>query len=74
MMPAFSVPTWPLDIPQSSDAFFEESNPDQKVNEIKTWLKSKGVHNFEQVALNTDSLSKARSLLLLLLFSELTLL
>lgn len=35
------------------------SDPDARVKEIKTWLKSKGVRDFEPVSLFSDQLTKA---------------
>jgi len=37
---------------------FSGSDPDGRVREIKSWLKSKGVRDFEPVSLFCDQLSK----------------
>jgi 5'-3' exoribonuclease 1 len=34
--------------------------PDERVKEIKSWLKSKGVRDFEAVSLFCDQLPKVR--------------
>ncbi|KAJ8079506.1 exonuclease II Exo2 [Marasmius tenuissimus] len=43
-----------------ADAFFTtgSQNPDAKVKEVKAWLKSKGVRDFEPVSLFCDQLDK----------------
>ncbi|KAI0719397.1 exonuclease II [Cerioporus squamosus] len=43
---------------RATDVFAEESNPDAKVKEVKTWLNSKGVRDFEPVSLFCDQLAK----------------
>ena len=40
-----------------ADQLFQE-NPDAKVKEIKHWLQTKGVRNFEPVSLFCDQLKK----------------
>lgn len=42
---------------RASDAF-RQGNPDAKVKEIKAWLASKGVRDFEPVPLSADQLKK----------------
>ncbi|XP_006459675.1 hypothetical protein AGABI2DRAFT_184268 [Agaricus bisporus var. bisporus H97] len=42
----------------ASDVFSESSKPDERVREIKAWLKQKGVTNLEPVSLFCDQLSK----------------
>jgi 5'-3' exoribonuclease 1 len=42
----------------ASDVFSACRNPDEKVREIRAWLKQKGVTNFEPVSLFCDQLSK----------------
>lgn len=37
---------------------FPSSDPDTKVKEIKQWLKTKGVRDFEPVSLFCDQLTK----------------
>lgn len=37
---------------------FAQGNPDAKVKEIKSWLASKGVKDFDPVPLNADQLKK----------------
>ena len=41
---------------RASDIFSE--NPDARVREVKSWLKSKGVREFEPVSLFSDQLTK----------------
>ncbi|KAF9269154.1 hypothetical protein L218DRAFT_851419 [Marasmius fiardii PR-910] len=43
-----------------ADSFFDggSQNPDAKVKEVKAWLKSKGVRDFEPVSLFCDQLEK----------------
>ena len=48
-----------LDMLRSSD-IFRQGNPDVRVREIKNWLASKGVRDFEPVSLNSDQLKKVR--------------
>ncbi|EGN98636.1 hypothetical protein SERLA73DRAFT_25616, partial [Serpula lacrymans var. lacrymans S7.3] len=38
---------------------FKGDNPDARVKEVKSWLKSKGVRDFEPVSLFSDQLTKA---------------
>lgn len=40
---------------------FPGPDPDGKVKEVKNWLKSKGVRDFEPVSLFCDQLTKVRS-------------
>lgn len=47
---------------RATDVFPEESHPDAKVKEVKSWLNSKGVRDFEPVSLFCDQLAKVRSL------------
>jgi hypothetical protein len=42
---------------KASDAF-PGSDPDLKIREIKAWLKSKGVRDFEPVTLFSDQIAK----------------
>lgn len=42
---------------RASDVFPGDSS-DAKVNEVKAWLKSKGVRDFEPVSLFADQLTK----------------
>jgi hypothetical protein len=44
---------------RASDAF-PGSESDHKVREIKAWLKTRGVRDFEPVTLFSDQLTKAR--------------
>ncbi|KAI0787542.1 exonuclease II [Fomes fomentarius] len=43
---------------KAADVFANTKNPDAKVKEIKTWLNSKGVRDFEPVSLFCDQLGK----------------
>ena len=43
---------------RASDAFLD-SDPDSQVREIKGWLKTRGVRDFEPVTLFSDQLTKA---------------
>lgn len=43
---------------KSTDVFRNEENADAKVKEVKTWLGTKGVRNFEPVSLFCDQLKK----------------
>jgi hypothetical protein len=43
----------------SSDVFGDHK-ADEKIREVKSWLKAKGVTNFEPVSLFCDQLSKVR--------------
>ncbi|RDX57163.1 hypothetical protein OH76DRAFT_1334582 [Lentinus brumalis] len=43
---------------RATDVFPEESHPDAKVKEVKSWLNSKGVRDFEPVSLFCDQLAK----------------
>ena len=45
-----------------ADEIFPE-NSDAKVKEVKAWLTSKGVRNFEPVSLFCDQLKKVRNAL-----------
>lgn len=42
---------------------FPNSDPDDRVKDIKGWLKAKGVRDFEPVSLFCDQLSKVRTFL-----------
>ncbi|KAI0367978.1 hypothetical protein BV20DRAFT_949035 [Pilatotrama ljubarskyi] len=44
---------------KASDVFTDAPNPDAKAKEVKTWLNSKGVRDFEPVSLFCDQLGKA---------------
>lgn len=46
---------------RASDVF-PGGNGDARVNEVKAWLKSRGVRDFEPVPLFADQLSKVRTL------------
>ena len=43
---------------KAGDVFGDVSNPEGKVKEVKTWLNSKGVRDFEPVSLFCDQLGK----------------
>lgn len=43
---------------QSNEVFKNVENPDLKVKEVKSWLATKGVKNFEPVSLFCDQLKK----------------
>ena len=43
---------------KASDVFPNEQDPEAKVKEVKTWLNSKGVKDFEPVSLFCDQLGK----------------
>ena len=45
---------------KATDIFRDEANADAKVKEIKAWLNSKGVRDFEPVTLFCDQLGKVR--------------
>ena len=45
---------------KASDIFKNIENPDAKVKEIKAWLNTKGVRDFEPVSLFCDQLAKGR--------------
>ena len=51
---------------RSTDVF-RTSNADAKVKEVYSWLKAKGVRDFEAVSLFCDQLDKVSSFVLLLL-------
>lgn len=42
---------------RASDVF-RQSNPDAKIKEVRSWLNSKGVKDFEPVPLAADQLKK----------------
>ena len=42
---------------RASDVF-TDGDPDSKVLEVKSWLKLRGVHDFEPVSLFADQLTK----------------
>ncbi|OSC96896.1 hypothetical protein PYCCODRAFT_1378244 [Trametes coccinea BRFM310] len=44
---------------KASDVFSDAPNPDAKAKEVKTWLNTKGVRDFEPVSLFCDQLGKA---------------
>ncbi|KAI9000441.1 hypothetical protein BD414DRAFT_798 [Trametes punicea] len=44
---------------KASDVFRDAPNPDAKAKEVKTWLNTKGVRDFEPVSLFCDQLGKA---------------
>ncbi|KAI0833606.1 exonuclease II [Trametes gibbosa] len=43
---------------KTSDVFSDAPNPDAKAKEVRTWLNSKGVRDFEPVSLFCDQLGK----------------
>lgn len=45
---------------KAHDVFGDAPNPDAKAKEVKTWLNSKGVRDFEPVSLFCDQLGKVR--------------
>jgi len=47
------------DMLRASDVF-RHGNPDAKIKEVKSWLNSKGVKDFEPVPLSADQLKKVR--------------
>ena len=49
-----------LDMLRAAD-IFQQGNPDAKVKEIKSWLASKGVRDFDPVPLGADQLKKVPS-------------
>ena len=51
---------------KSSEVFKTAENPDIQVKEVKSWLGSKGVRNFEPVSLFCDQLKKVSVILCLL--------
>lgn len=59
------------DMPRASD-MFEEEVADKKIKEVKNWLNSKGVRDFEPVSLFCDQLEKATCSKLQALCDELT--
>lgn len=46
---------------RASDVF-PGGNGDTRVNEVKAWLKSRGVRDFDPVSLFADQLPKVRTL------------
>ncbi|KAI0663830.1 exonuclease II [Cubamyces menziesii] len=44
---------------KANDVFYDASSPDAKAKEVKTWLNTKGVRDFEPVSLFCDQLGKA---------------
>jgi hypothetical protein len=49
------------DMARASDVF-ADGDADSKVLEVKSWLKSRGVRDFEPVSLFADQLTKVRLL------------
>lgn len=47
------------DMARASDVF-ADGDADSKVLEVKSWLKSRGVRDFEPVSLFADQLTKVR--------------
>lgn len=47
-----------LAMARSNEVFADAENPDAKVKEVKHWLQTKGVRNFEPVSLFCDQLKK----------------
>ncbi len=45
-----------------ASSVFKDHKPDERMREIRAWLKSKGVPDFEPVSLFCDQLSKVRIL------------
>jgi hypothetical protein len=49
------------DMAKASTIFPSEDDPDAKAKEIRAWLATKGVRDFEPVPLHCEQLDKVRS-------------
>lgn len=50
-----------IDMAKASTIFPSEDDPDAKAKEIRAWLATKGVRDFEPVPLHCDQLDKVHS-------------